>query len=503
MAGQGQRRALVVLASIVLALLYSAFHSGGFAVEIQEPRRGEATVPPDSLKPSGKWAGHHGGRELGDADETTSDDVHVLAAGQAVLRTFVGDASFSARCKVPIPPLVGCPKRKWGTEDTSAARPDDLVLMQPVTTGPDTTGMKLRPVEGVNGHHKAYLVYAERTYTTGWLEGRIPEFVGVHTNASYDCEATEVFRLYHQCRAAMCDEYERRRLLAAVPRVATEPFLQLGNFPIVDEEYFEFAWTLATAHDAATRGSPYVFIELGARYGTWVARAGAAYRRFSPNGKLSLLAVEGNCPWFQKMEEHIACNGLASVADPPTSTLLVLGYAAPRSFNKVVLADPTTYTMPRAISLLDVLPAYPHVDIIDFDIQGFEFMTVSETGVLPLLAAKVGFLHFGTHSTDIERNLLSTLQATKQWCVVYFFAGAHTKKLNRGHRCKTPFGSSVFNDGVLGMANLKFYPQLRDQCVTLSATKHTNQHCHSIPAALEMMKKDRAVMAKIYGEKRS
>eukprot|EP00742_Colponemidia_sp_Colp-10_P021221 GILJ01024843.1.p1 GENE.GILJ01024843.1~~GILJ01024843.1.p1 ORF type:complete len:289 (+),score=38.56 GILJ01024843.1:554-1420(+) len=240
---------------------------------------------------------------------------------------------------------------------------------------------------------------------------RVFEFNGVHTKYHFDCVPDIDFRQYHQVRAASCIDHEqlyaravefaKHKTESDLAQIDASHFssdtgasldnhdgegVQLGAyfrpaadlsassdlatrivpnyvglFPIVDEEYFEYSFTLAVAHDAAVNGRRFTFIELGARYGTWLVRAAAAYRLFYtealgrsipaanvddsapgsalsiPVEKLRLLAVEGNCPWFRKMEEHVRCNGFE-----PYSTLL-LSYAAPISYNKVNPHLPDTF----------------------------------------------------------------------------------------------------------------------------------------------------------------
>lgn len=408
-------------------------------------------------------------------------------SGKSLLDAFINDPSFSSRCtEPPVPTGAHCPS--WPLATTAVPLPD---LVAPISTGPTTKGMRLRKMAEVVGypiaHHPIFSAYAGAAFAPPWLENRVVEFTGAHTDYTYDCGEDVDFRLYHQCRAAMCLAYEQLR--AAIGRNASAR--QIGMFPLNDEEYFEMVMTLTTAMQAAEEGRGYAFIELGARYGTWIVRAGAAFRTMTAAlavkpAPLRLLAVEGNCGWFQKMREHVECNGMTADAD------LVLAYAAPRSFNKVQLGKAATFKEPRAVSLLDMLPSYDFVDMIDFDIQGFEFMTIQEEGAFELMSARVGFVHFGTHSTDIERNIATHAQANG-WCVVYFFAGAHTKKLNRGHKCQTPFGPSLFNDGVLGIANPRFYPQLKDKCpkLSLASLKKTATTCHHVPEVLSIMRRSK------------
>lgn len=375
-----------------------------------------------------------------------------------LLKFFVDDPSMETRCKeTAAPELPSCDAFHFERKEHGSLPP----LMVPFSTGQTTKDMVLKPATDVLGnpnirHHPIFNIYANYTAVSSTVdEHRVLEFNGVHTEYGFDCEANVDFRLYHQCRAALCLEHETRR--AQHPDKPS-----VGQFPLVDEEYMEYVMTLTTAYEAARSGSAYTFIELGARYGTWIVRAGVSFKLFDPVGKLNLLAVEGNCKWFRKMEEHVRCNHLHSDA-----TKLLLSYAAPKSYNKVDVTNPSTFGQPRAVSLLEMLPGYDFVDMIDFDIQGFEWLTIEEPGALELMTQKIGFAHFGTHSTEIEKRVATAMQ-NNGWCVIYFYAGAHTKKLDRGHRCDTPFGPSVFNDGVLGLANLNFYPTLKGRCHKLS-----------------------------------
>jgi hypothetical protein len=377
--------------------------------------------------------------------------------------------------------------------------------MGPISKGATTKDMEVKPMKEIMGvekdmrHHPIFEIYAERTWTVEWLPQRVIEFVGVHTDYRYDCEGEIDFRQYHQVRAAMCLTYDK---LAEAMKAGTASnqseassdqsavTVQYGMYPLVDEEYFEYIMTLTTAWDAAMRGENYTFIELGARYGTWIVRGGGAFRMFAPATAenplgLRLLAVEGSCEWYQKMKEHITCNGFGA------ETELVMAYAAPVSYNQVKVGSPDTYTKARAVSLLEMLPRYSVVNMIDFDIQKFEHITVEEPEAFQLMTEKVAFAHFGTHGTDIEKRLLTLFQSSGRWCTVYFFAGAHTKKLHKGHRCQTPYGPSGFNDGSLGFANLKFYPQLEASCakVPTGSLKSIAKTCHWIPQALEILRR--------------
>lgn len=446
-------------------------------------------------------------------------------AGQAVgadavrgpLDEFVSDPSLSIRCKLPLfPPNrapggggPSCPRltSTHFTRNATAVLP--LLAPQLVPGQPTTRGMTVVSMASVGGsgsaqtweHHPIFIEFVRDAgrYQAPLLRDRLFEFTGSHANVTYDCGRDVDFRLYHQVRAAACEEHEH-----ALRHQPGAPFR--GVVPLVDEEYFEFIMTLMTSRAAARAGKSYTFFEFGARYGTWAARAGAAFRAWrqaqdgsadshlGPTGsssssslatittddhlRLRLVAVEGSCLWYRAMQEHMGCNHLDRYSE------LIMAYVAPRSYNQVDVKQPLTYAKARAVSLLDLLPtveANSFVDMIDFDIQGFEALTMEEPGVMQLCNDKVGFIHFGTHSTDVEWRLIRLLVKHK-WQAVYFFAGAHTKKLNRGHRCRTPFGPSLFNDGAAGFANPKFHGNLSvDASWVPASVKATAALCYAHP----------------------
>ncbi|CUG69994.1 methyltransferase, putative [Bodo saltans] len=381
---KGRIRLIVAVLAAAGVLMYFAA-GGSFKVEVDDHIR---TTPID---PNKDLSGVHSVQDLTPAPV-------LAAADDDLLKFFVNDPSIEVRCKeTAAPNLPVCDAFHFDRKELSTLPP----LMVPFTTGQTTKGMVLKPAtEVLNNpsikHHPIFSIYGNHTAVAAVTdEHRVLEFNGVHTEYDFDCEANVDFRLYHQCRAALCLEHETR--LAAKAN-------NVGQFPLVDEEYMEYIMTLTTAYEAARSGASYTFIELGARYGTWIVRAGVSFKLFDPVGKLNLLAVEGNCKWFRKMEEHVRCNHLVE------ESKLILSYAAPKSYNKVEVANPSTFDKPRAVSMLEMLPGYDFVDMIDFDIQGFEWLTIEEPGALELMTQKIGFAHFGTHSTEIEKRVVSAMQ---------------------------------------------------------------------------------------------
>jgi hypothetical protein len=151
------------------------------------------------------------------------------------------------------------------------------------------------------------------------------------------------------------------------------------SLPIIDEEYPEY---VAWAHSVMRARTRFVGVDLGARWGTWGARAVGFLRMLNPL-PYSLLFVEAN-------EEH--CDGL-------------------RFVNK--LNNITNYTLfcenAKAELLIDWLSRQDRVDIIDMDIQHAEKELLEQDPISEelrrALRAHVVRIIIGTHSRETHHTL--------------------------------------------------------------------------------------------------
>lgn len=69
----------------------------------------------------------------------------------------------------------------------------------------------------------------------------------------------------------------------------------------------------------------FVVVELGARYGTWGARALAAWKQNNPTKKATYIGVEENVEIYKQMERHMMNNGMDG------DSRLFLKHAGPQS----------------------------------------------------------------------------------------------------------------------------------------------------------------------------
>ena len=159
-------------------------------------------------------------------------------------------------------------------------------------------------------------------------------------------------------------------------------------WPVVDEEYLEWADSLTTAVDAALAGRPFRMAELGSGpYGIWAMRAAKAYTKFA--------AADLPCELLLVEPYHI---GDGSILQTHTAMNLPL-----RRCKFVVHTD----LLSTSDQLKALLGSNGVWDLVDIDAQGAEEYILS--GVLRWLSTRVRRLHVSTHSRRIHWQLLDEL----------------------------------------------------------------------------------------------
>lgn len=253
-----------------------------------------------------------------------------------------------------------------------------------------------------------------------------------------------------------------------------QPHARSGvEYPPFDEEYFEWIDVLEGARDA--RGT-FVFLELGAGYGRWSARAACAARQLGKSFRLGM--AEAAPRHITQLLEVMEVNGInPSLFDVYKSAItarhetinFVVGWPGgkepPSWYGQAItsnsmqgaeligehdgfplwrmLDDWKVIKIP-AMPLSEVIKNYQVVDVADFDLQGAEADAIEES--LDLLGERVRRLHIGTHGHDIEARLREMLQARGWLCL-------------RDYPCHgesdTPYGRIAFVDGVQSWINPK------------------------------------------------
>jgi len=159
---------------------------------------------------------------------------------------------------------------------------------------------------------------------------------------------------------------------------------RLVNLPLIDDEYPEHVAVYQSVLRA--RGS-FHMMELGARWGTWGARAIALLRMVNPM-PYQVAFVEPNGAY---------CAGL----------------------QKVMLLNSIHYSLACAMVSVDrflkLFPQSGHLDLLHVDIQAAESWFLADEVIQNLLRAKVYRLVVGTHGHEIRTNIL---REYKDWLVI-------------------------------------------------------------------------------------
>jgi hypothetical protein len=184
----------------------------------------------------------------------------------------------------------------------------------------------------------------------------------------------------------------RARVDALARSSAPEP-------PVVDEEYIEIV-AVYTAVLAAPPGAIFRACEMGARWGTWGARAAAFARALRPDLSMDLLFFEPDALFADGLEAVMAINGIARA--PADGGLAAPDAAAPAQY---------TYRLERGFATAAAFNAWAarrnggRVDLVNMDIQKGEDDLIPE--LRDVLASSVLRLVVGTHSPEIHARVVA------------------------------------------------------------------------------------------------
>jgi len=223
--------------------------------------------------------------------------------------------------------------------------------------------------------------------------------------------------------------------------------------PAPHAQYFELVFVLEAVAAAAPTG-PFVMVELGAGYGTWLAIAATAARSLGIE-ELRLTGVEMVPRYFAWMKEHLRNNGIdpeahellhaamsdvdgearfRESADPDEAFGISICERGPAAEREAV----DGLTCVPCMSLPTILRDKRRVDLIHCDIQGEEARVFA--GCMDLVASRVERLLVSTHGTGIHRRMRRLLDE----------AGFRVQAdFGVRERARTRFGDVQFLDGLL------------------------------------------------------
>lgn len=219
------------------------------------------------------------------------------------------------------------------------------------------------------------------------LQGQILDFLGISTNFNAICGGKRL-ALTAPSRIFECALEED--VGRAPPRL----------WPIVDEEYLEWADVLTVGVDASRRGNGLRFAEVGSGpFGIWATRAAKAFLKFaSADAPCHLLLVEPTDFGDRSLLRNHMTNNL------PENRCRI--EAVERYIN-------------NASDLREVLGEDgPSWDAVDIDAQGFELHMLRDN--MQWLARRARRLHVSTHQRWIHFKILQWMKEA-DWTIVTHF----------------------------------------------------------------------------------
>ena len=275
----------------------------------------------------------------------------------------------------------------------------------------------------------------------------VSDFLGTRTAYAWDCTHKSPYLTFHKSRVVPCSHHTR--LIAAN---FSGWYVPLS--PIVDEEYLEWVDMLSSVahfHRFCPQGAVFTAVELGARYGTWIARAGSAVRNLRPSAALKLVGVEADKLYFSWMKEHFRNNNFTAYGD-----LRMVAVGKSQGSMDFVYDEASEAHRIPVDTLHSMLRSLGRIDYLDLDIQGIEYEVFTDEA-LELLSSRARFVHIGTHHGADPRgngepehnNRLIARFGERGWEVI-------SNVVDRMVR-PSEYGSiNYWGDGVLSFSNRRF-----------------------------------------------
>eukprot|EP00928_Gymnodinium_smaydae_P097196 TRINITY_DN8745_c0_g3_i1.p1 TRINITY_DN8745_c0_g3~~TRINITY_DN8745_c0_g3_i1.p1 ORF type:complete len:447 (-),score=34.49 TRINITY_DN8745_c0_g3_i1:43-1383(-) len=169
--------------------------------------------------------------------------------------------------------------------------------------------------------------------------------------------------------------------------------IYLRQWPIVDEEYFEWIDVLDAVATAANRGGEFAMAEIGSHSeGVWAVRAAKAFYRLVPSARPCSLIVVAPVKMANSaiVHEHLQ-NNVPHERCKLKASAENIGSNSSRSLSDVLDHS----------NLSDIW------DLVDMDCQGCEENVIRKD--LHQLARRVRRLHISTHSREIHSEILIRL----------------------------------------------------------------------------------------------
>lgn len=306
----------------------------------------------------------------------------------------------------------------------------------------------LNVLDGKNyPHHPVMLQVPQRSYKIE--PGLLTDHCGLKVPQHFDC--------LNLCNKSKCQSlgpaynYYRyvpsRRLLCHEHQAYVDARLShsMVNLPLIDDDYGEHVAVYQSVLRHQARHGAFRVVELGARWGTWGARAVQFLRTVKPQLRYEAFFVE---------PAKRSCGALRRVM----------------KLNEIRFQLLCNYATPEA--LLKIMEGLDFVDLIHIDIQFAESTLLAHPGVQELLRSRAARIIVGSHSPQIHQELaemyrdwipIFSLPFGFEDCILEILrrkdddlgASAADWAMVRQRRCfyETPQGGVTNYDGLLILDN--------------------------------------------------
>lgn len=312
-------------------------------------------------------------------------------------------------------------------------------------------------------------------------KGILVDFMGIYFPHGLYCNSAYLPQpAAHAIRTRQCALYED---LHARKKCSEISCLQ-ATWPVISEEYFEYADVLRAGLDYAedlkrvSSSRPFAFVEIGAGYGHWTFTAHKAVQQLVPQVEHKYLCIDVVGSLVTAVEKLAHLNKV-ELDGPKSSLRFHVGYIGAvdsdngdgekqvfdgkdqiKQYSEFWGTGPSDSSAAlKTVSLRTLFDLYKMpscIDMVDIDVQGTEYKEYQgRRGIfygddaIKVLTERARRVHIGTHFDDEEavqqRQKLVDMFLLFGWKIIWQF----DQKLS----VPTYLGNIAFGDGVLSFLN--------------------------------------------------
>lgn len=172
----------------------------------------------------------------------------------------------------------------------------------------------------------------------------------------------------------------------------------MGVLPVIDMEYFGYITLLQEGRwsQFQEHSKPLVIVEMGTRFGSWVARGALAIRKLAPRRRVQLIAVEQNKTRVEYVAQHLLLNDI---------------------HHEAAIIEENWPLLQSENTLSNALDDTTHIDVMFVNLGGAEIALADSS--MGTFLNKVRVAHVLTHSLSIHLKLLQYFRDERGMHILY------------------------------------------------------------------------------------